>query len=290
MMLELRRRAVFPILFFGLLALGILGVDRGFATQAVVATNLAAAALIALLERLMPYEPSWNRSRGDVRTDLLHMLFSTVAIPEVIRALMFGALAALGLWLADRAGLGLWPTQWGLVPQLILALVVSEFGQYWMHRWMHTTSLLWRLHAVHHSAERLYWLNAGRFHPLDTFCNFTLQAGPLIILGCPGEVVALFAMFTGIHGLFQHGNLDIRLGPLNWFFSMAELHRWHHSRVIEESNSNYGANIILWDIVFGTRLLLDAEPPREPGFEGIERFPSGYLAQLASPVTFFREP
>lgn len=290
MVTRVRQWAVFPLVFFGLLAAGIAAAERGYAPHAVVAANLVAAAVIALLERVMPFEPSWNRARGDVKTDVLHMLLSTVAMPEVIRALLFGGLAAVGSWLADRTGTGLWPTGWGLLPQLVLALVVSEFGQYWMHRWMHTTELLWRLHAVHHSAGRLYWLNAGRFHPLDTLCNFTLQAGPLILLGCPGDVVALFALFTGVHGLFQHGNLDLKLGPLNWFFSMAELHRWHHSRVPEESNSNYGANVILWDIVFRTRLLPPGDPPREPGFDGMEEFPAGYLAQLASPVTFFSKP
>jgi ornithine lipid hydroxylase len=278
----------FPLIFGGAMLGGLLLIGRGFDAYVVAGFNLAAVAVLMPLERIVPYEPRWNESRGDVRTDVLHMLFSTVAMPEVIRALLFGGLAAAGAWLSERAGLGLWPTSWPLLAQWALAMVVSEFGQYWMHRGMHVTSTLWRLHAVHHSAERLYWLNAGRFHPLDTLFNFTLQAGPLILLGAPGEVVALFALFTGVHGLMQHANLDLRLGPLNWVFSMAELHRWHHSRVMDESNSNYGANLIVWDVVFGTRLLpAGKEPPREPGFEGVEAFPTGYLAQLGSPISFF---
>ena len=28
---------------------------------------------------------------------------------------------------------------------------------------------MWRVHAAHHSAPRLYWLNATRFHPFDLF-------------------------------------------------------------------------------------------------------------------------
>lgn len=280
----------FPLIFGGCMVAGLLLMGRGHDAAVVAGLNVLAAAVVAGLERVVPYEPSWNTARGDVRTDLLHMLLSTVAMPEIIRALLFGALAAGGAALSEAVGLGLWPTHWPLPLQFALAMVVSEFGQYWMHRGMHETALLWRLHAVHHSAERLYWLNAGRFHPLDTLFNFTLQAGPLILLGVPGEVVALFALFTGVHGLLQHGNIDLKLGPLNHVFSAAELHRWHHSRVIEESNSNYGANLIVWDTLFGTRLLpADREPPRAPGFVGVEGFPQGYLAQLASPVTW-REP
>ncbi|WP_422822321.1 sterol desaturase family protein [Vreelandella nanhaiensis] len=34
-----------------------------------------------------------------------------------------------------------------------------------MHRASHRIGWLWRLHAPHHSAERLYWLNGKRRHP-----------------------------------------------------------------------------------------------------------------------------
>ncbi len=65
-------------------------------------------------------------------------------------------------------------------------------------------------------------------------------------------VLALFTLVSAVHGVFQHTNLPIRCGPLNWFFSMAELHRWHHSRLLKEANTNYSQNLIVWDIVFCT--------------------------------------
>jgi len=37
--------------------------------------------------------------------------------------------------------------------------------------------------------------------------------------------------------------------------SSAELHRWHHSKLIHESNRNYGNNLILWDLLFGSWFL-----------------------------------
>jgi sterol desaturase/sphingolipid hydroxylase (fatty acid hydroxylase superfamily) len=74
----------------------------------------------------------------------------------------------------------------------------------------------------------------------------------------------------------------VRLGPLNWIFSMAEPHRWHHSRTLTEANSNYGSNLIVWDLVFGT-FLLPPGAPREIGIADLPRFPTGYLAHLATP-------
>jgi sterol desaturase/sphingolipid hydroxylase (fatty acid hydroxylase superfamily) len=83
----------------------------------------------------------------------------------------------------------------------------------------------------------------------------------------------------------------MRLGPLNWFFSMAELHRWHHSTLLEESNTNFGQNLIVWDIVFGTRFLpKDREPPEAIGIGDMPDFPMDYWGQLLSPVRWARLP
>ena len=45
----------------------------------------------------------------------------------------------------------------------LLILLVSDFVQYWTHRAYHEVPLLWRLHAVHHSAKQ-HGL-AGRLTP-----------------------------------------------------------------------------------------------------------------------------
>ena len=158
-----------------------------------------------------------------------------------------------------------------------------------MHRLAHTWDFLWRFHAVHHSAPRLYFLNAVRFHPIDLAISTYAPFVPLVTLGADARVLALFVLVSAVHGLFQHANLPIRCGPLNWFFSMAELHRWHHSRALEEANTNFGQNLIVWDIIHGTRFLpKDREPPEETGIAGMPAFPMSYLAQLASPFTWSR--
>ena len=71
-------------------------------------------------------------------------------------------------------------------------------------------------------------------------------------LGAPPEIFTLWVVTASVHGICQHANMQMRIGPLNWVFSMAELHRWHHSRLVRESNTNYGCAIILWDRIFGT--------------------------------------
>ena len=181
--------------------------------------------------------------------------------------------------------LGLWPGDWPLIAQLALALVIGELGQYWVHRLEHEVDFMWRFHALHHSAPRLYWLNAARFHPLDILLNNFVALVPLAFLGAGEGVLALWALFAAVHGIFQHSNLPTRLGPLNWVFSMAELHRWHHSRLVEESNRNYGQNLIIWDVIFGTRFLpSDREPPLDIGLYGLSAYPMTYWAQQSAPL------
>jgi sterol desaturase/sphingolipid hydroxylase (fatty acid hydroxylase superfamily) len=275
----------FPLVFGGSMTVAVVGMGIGW-DPVITAMALTAAVVLALLvlERVHPYHEEWRRSHGDVRTDLLHNLVN-FWIPEVYTVLFVGGVAALGGRLSESLGATLWPTSWHLVGQLLLALLVAELGTYWIHRLMHERAWLWRFHAPHHSAPRLYWLNAGRFHPLDLFSQQFLAVTPLVLLGADMRVIALLTLFTAIHGLFQHCNVDIRLGPLNWFFSMAELHRWHHSKRIEEANTNYGANVIFWDIVFGTRYLpVDRKPPTEIGIEALPDFPAGYWAHLTAPI------
>ena len=137
-------------------------------------------------------------------------------------------------------------------------------------------------HAVHHSPNRLYWLNAGRFHPVEKFYLQFPEVLPFILLNPGEDILMLYLVTNGVHGFFQHCNVHTRIGPLNYIFSMTELHRWHHSKVIEQSDTNFGNILILWDLVFGTFYW-----PREKevGSIGVMNpaYPKHYLGQLAAP-------
>jgi sterol desaturase/sphingolipid hydroxylase (fatty acid hydroxylase superfamily) len=281
--------AVFPVVTVGAVAGSIALIERDLPTVVVLAAPvLVAYLLVMVLERVVPFHDSWLNSRGDVSVDLGHLLVSGIAGLELLRPAMLGLAVVLGGWISAHVADGLWPSHWSYWSQLLLALVIGEFFMYWVHRLAHEVEWLWRFHAVHHSAPRLYFLNAARFHPVDLAISNFAPFIPLVALGANEYLLALFAVFSAVHGIFQHANLPLKLGPLNWFFSMAELHRWHHSPVLTEANSNYGQNLILWDIVFGTRFLpRDREPPEEIGLApGLERFPMDYLGQLASPFSW----
>jgi sterol desaturase/sphingolipid hydroxylase (fatty acid hydroxylase superfamily) len=237
---------------------------------------------VALLERWLPYRPEWNQPRGDLRTDFAYLL-STSAVIGVMRGAVATVGALIASWISRRWGLPLWPHGWPLIAQLPLAWALVELFAYWPHRWLHSVPWLWRLHATHHSAQRLYWLNATRAHPLEHVFRSSFGLLPLAVVGAGPELLALSVLSDAVIGLFQHANIDIRLGPLNYVFSAAPVHRWHHSRARAEADTNFGDSFIFWDLVFGTYHHPKHREVGAIGIDGLDAFPADFLPQLASP-------
>ena len=281
--------SVFPVALLGSLAISIAIFDAGGAGGVALVGGLVFGyAVVVLGERLYPFVADWNRSHGDVGTDAA-WLGSTVATGALFGPASMAVGAWLGSLLSARLDSPLWPSDWSLAAQLALALVVVEFFQYWTHRLEHEQDWLWRFHATHHSAPRLYWLNAARFHFVDIALLNLGYVAPLVALGAGEPVFVLWIVASSVHGICQHANMRMRCGALNWIFSMAELHRWHHSRLVRESNTNYGQTLILWDIVFGTRFLpRDRKPPADIGIAKLSAFPMTWFAQLLSPLHWAR--
>ena len=242
---------------------------------------LTGAALVTLHETKLPYRREWRPTGGVVTADALFM--GTV---QGVLPLLFSFTVVI--WLAgllDTTGLaidGLWPVGIPLAAQVCLMLLAADFPRYWLHRAFHGVPTMWRLHAVHHSPHQLYWLNVGRFHPIEKSIQYAVDSLPFALMGAPQETLAAYFVFYAINGFFQHSNCMVRLGPLNYVVSGPELHRWHHSEISEESNNNYGNNLILWDVLFGTRWL---PADREVGPLGLHNraYPLGFLAQMRTP-------
>jgi ornithine lipid hydroxylase len=289
----LLRIALFPALvgLITLLALVLPAIDtegahRGFILPLVLAPTYG---MVAFLERQVPFRRAWNRSHGDVGTDIQHLVFSGAGTNELARITTLTLGITLASWSRSTFGATIWPNHWPPVVQLFLALSVAELGHYVFHRISHEVATVWRVHAAHHSAERLYWLNATRFHPIDLLALLTFQVLPLIALGADARALYSYAIFTGMFGQLQHGNVDFWTGPLDFLFSTPRLHRWHHSPDPREGNTNYGAVFSFWDVAFGTYFRPSGrQAPEHIGIAGMPSFPKGYLGQLLSPFQWQR--
>ena len=232
--------------------------------------------IIAGLERIQPFREAWLEDHHDTATDLLHMLVNLSVIQFTA-----GVLVKLGD--AVPASVRLFPIESPLWLQLLLVIAVLDLSLYVMHRISHRVHWLWRFHMPHHSAERLYWMNGERRHPLHA----VLMASPgLVILfasGAPSAVVATWFGVLTVHLAFQHSNLDYRVGWLRHIIGVAEIHRWHHKRDFEDAQVNYGEFLMVWDRIFGTFYdSLGKLGQAEVGLHGKD-YPKNYLGQLIEP-------
>lgn len=239
--------------------------------------------LIALGEYILPFRKSWLGLRKDTIDDVYYLVFVQQIFLRMIQAAwVYFTLVILSL------NPQVWTEGWKDIPlaaQFLILLLVGEFGKYWIHRWAHEVHWLWRFHAVHHSVERIYWLNVGRFHPLDKFIQMFSESLLFYLMGAPLQVVALYEVFYSVNGFFQHSNIDLRLGIFNRVISSVEQHRFHHSRIIAESNTNYGNKLSIYDVLFGTYFLPHSAGPKEYGLISAT-YPTSFWQQLWSP--FFK--
>jgi len=213
----------------------------------------------------------------------LFLAIVQVALPAILKGLSLIAL----IWISTNHSLPAnryWPHEAPILVQVLLILIVAEFFRYWIHRASHKFKPLWKLHAVHHAADKLYTINVGRFHPLDKSIQFLGDTLPFLVIGIAPEVLAAYFVLYALNGFYQHSNANVKLGALNWFIAGPELHRWHHSAVYSEANSNFGNNLIVWDSIFATRFLPN---DRQVGRVGIgnSQWPTEFLPQLIAPFT-----
>ena len=201
------------------------------------------------------------------------MAFVALVAHKVIPAPALDAIANWPLWLRATA-----------------AMVVGETAYYWAHRLSHEIPLLWRFHAIHHSAEAIDFMVSSRAHPIDFVWSRLVMLTPLFALGLVSTlnfssgIIAVIVLIAGsLWGFFVHANVRWRLGPFEWLLATPGFHHWHHA-MGPQCNSNY-ASIFSWlDFVFGTGHLPKHWPPQ---YGIAEPMAPTLVGQLIQP---FREP
>ena len=244
---------------------------------------LATAALVTILESARPHRAEWQPTREEIRTDLTFMVVVQLAFPPLMGFLFTYALIRPAAALDLPVG-GLWPHGWPIWIQGVLMILVVDFLRYWLHRAAHENDTLWRLHSVHHSVEQLYWLNTARFHPIEKALQMSLDSLPFLLMQVDARVLALYYVAYATNGFFQHCNIRLRYGPLNYVVGSAETHRWHHSRQPRESNANYGNTVIIWDVLFRTWYLPTEREVESLGLQD-PSYPKSFLRLMDAPFT-----
>ncbi len=106
---------------------------------------------------------------------------------------------------------------------------------------------------MHHIDQDIDVTTGSRFHPIEIMLSLAIKFLMVLILGVPAEAVILFEIILNGAAMFNHSNvrLPLKLDRLMRIVLVTpDMHRVHHSRIVNETNSNYGFNIPLWDHIF----------------------------------------
>ena len=170
-----------------------------------------------------------------------------------------------------------WP-HLGPVPTILLCIVAGDFVGYWRHRLEHSP-WFWPAHAVHHSDRHMTWMTLERMHPVDRLVTST-DVLILAMLGFPVWAIGANVMVRHYYGYLLHADVPWTLGIFERVFNSPAMHRWHHSRDVRTSNTNFATIFSVWDRLFGT---LYAPGPCEAPLGVEEDMGQGVVGQYLHP-------
>ena len=216
-----------------------------------LATFAAVLAAMALWEVLAP-----RRSRTLSRRRRWPANLGIVVLNTLVVRVLFPA-AAVGMALSAQTH------GWGLLNQyalpawtaLVAGILLLDLAIYLQHVMFHAVPALWRLHRMHHADLDLDVTTGARFHPIEIALSMLIKFAAIAALGVPPAAVLVFEVLLNATAMFNHAN--VRIAPalepvLRWLVVTPDMHRVHHSVERDETNSNFGFNLSLWDRLFGT--------------------------------------
>ena len=208
-------------------------------------------ALMALWELLAPRRALTVAKSVRWTNNLALVALNTIAL----RVAFPVAATGLALHATDQG--------WGLLQQVTLpetlrvvaGVVVLDLAIYFQHVLFHAVPTLWRMHRVHHADLDIDVTTGTRFHTLEIFLSMAIKFAVILALGPPALAVLIFEVVLNAASMFNHANVRIPSSierVVRWFVVTPDMHRVHHSVLPNETNSNFGFNLSVWDRLFGT--------------------------------------
>ncbi|HEY1103986.1 MAG TPA: sterol desaturase family protein [Burkholderiaceae bacterium] len=244
---------------------------------------LGSALIFIFIEKLFAHRKDQPVFRAEWQTDFHHFIVNHMIVGFVLLATNLLVHKFFG-WAAHDGVRG-WVQNLPFWAGVLLIILAADLVQYWTHRAYHEVPILWRLHAVHHSAKSMDWLAGSRQHILELLLTRTLVLGVIFVLGFSKEVIDAYIVIVGFQAVFNHANVSVRLGPLRYIIVTPNFHHWHHSQDQAALDRNYAAHFAFIDHAFGTAVKSDQLWPERYGVLG-DYVPNGFVKQLKFPFTW----
>ncbi|KAH0455250.1 hypothetical protein IEQ34_015282 [Dendrobium chrysotoxum] len=156
-----------------------------------------------------------------------------------------------------------------IILQFIVAMVVMDTWQYFMHRFMHINKFLYKhIHSKHHTLVVPYAFGALYNHPLEGLILDTIGGAlSFLISGMTPRTAIFFFSFATIKTVDDHCGLWLPGNLLHVFFNNnSAYHDIHHQLYGTKYNFSQPF-FITWDKILGTHMPFSLEKRKEGGFE-----------------------
>ncbi|MDH4070014.1 MAG: sterol desaturase family protein, partial [Ignavibacteria bacterium] len=160
----------------------------------------------------------------------------------------------------------------GLLP-VVLGFGILDVWTYWWHRLNHRVPFLWRFHRMHHSDPAVDVTTATRFHVGEILLSSLMRVALIPLFGIPIESVIAFDVIQLPLIAFHHANISLPERAdraLCWFVVTPFMHKVHHSRRKQETDSNYSSVLSVWDRVFRSFVQIDDHRTIRFGLDGFD--------------------
>ena len=234
------------------------------------------------IEVLWPAYPKQSVFRSEWFTDIIYFLSTHLPIQLTTFLILLPATqltAVLGISGVIEAMSRL---PW--LVQFLLAVLVADVTEYWIHRAFHEVPWLWRFHAIHHSSKALDWIAGSRSHLVDDVAVRGFILIPMMFI-FPHDINVAYLLFVTIHATWTHCNFGPTVKWLEPYLILPRYHHWHHTSQKEAIDKNYAIHFPWVDKLFGTHYLpKDDSWPHTYGLDN-EPIPRDFVSQFFYPFT-----
>jgi sterol desaturase/sphingolipid hydroxylase (fatty acid hydroxylase superfamily) len=141
---------------------------------------------------------------------------------------------------------------WAAIP---LGLLLIDCFMYWWHRMNHFLPFLWYFHRFHHQDDKVNSTSAVRFHTGELVLSFVARAFVFPLLGVSVNMIIIYSLFFFPVVILHHSNIRISSKSdtfIRSFVVSPFMHRTHHSKFRQDTDSNYSSLLPYWDMIFGS--------------------------------------
>lgn len=190
-----------------------------------------------VLTRKMP-------TRDQIQRELKLSIYSTF---------VFGAVTIGLIWIWQQGYTRIYtdPFQyplWYMPISIAIFLLLHDTYYYWLHKWMHHSRWLIKVHNAHHQSVNTTVWTSFSFHPVESFLQAIIVPILLVLVPMHPIAILIVLLIMTVSAIINHAGVEVYPGKPSFdkfrkYVIGATHHDIHHRR----ANKNFGLYFTFWD-------------------------------------------